>query len=151
MIQSAFGVGAGMLGTLFVASAGITRYVGSLAILAGAPQLQVLDMLVKHLRFLVRLQIPLSLLGLVGGVGLLRRQRWGWFLVALLNLAGALACLLYVPHLLTSLLSLLDARSGAAAAWLCSLLLLLVPLSVLIFLFLEPVVSQFDRRPEGGG
>lgn len=151
LVQSAVGVGAGILGTLLLSSPGITPYISSLAMLADAPQLELFDMMARQLHLLVRLQIPVSILGLIGGVGLLRRRRWGWYSVALLNLGGTLACLFYVPHLLKPLLLLLDAKSGATAAWLCALLLLLVPLGMLIFLFLGPVVRQFDRptRPAG--
>ncbi len=144
-MQATLGIVTGILGTMLISSPGITPYLGSLAMLADSPRLRLLDTVARHLRLLTRLQIPVNLLMLFSGAGLLWRQRWGWFLAALLNLTAALACLFYVPQLLKPLLQLLDETSGAYAAWLCTLLLLLVPLAMLAFLFLDPVVRQFEH------
>lgn len=92
------------------------------------------------------LQVLANGLLLAGAIGLLGRRRWGWYLVVVLHLGTVFATMFFVPSLLTPLLGVVAASGSAAvSAWLIALLLALVPISVIVFLMLTPVLRQFER------
>jgi hypothetical protein len=123
----------------------VNTALGQLAGLIDAGAIVRLEQLMRLAVVLTWLQTGLSGAALGGAIGLLRRQKWGWYATVLLNLGSAFACLAWAPGILTPLLGLLDPARASSSAWTISFLLTLIPASVVVFLLLNPVIRQFER------
>ncbi|MBM3314251.1 hypothetical protein FJY71_00205 [candidate division WOR-3 bacterium] len=120
---------------------------GQLAGLLDAGALTRIEGLMRQAVLLTWVQTGSGLVSLAGAVGLLRRQKWGWYATALLNLGSVFACLFLAPGVLAPVLALLDPVRAVASAWTIAVLLALIPGAVVVFLLLGPVVRQFERPP----
>jgi hypothetical protein len=107
------------------------------------------DQLARQLTILTWLQVLASAVLLAGSVGLLRRQKWGWYSTVLLHVFIFAAGFFMLPGMLSPVLALLDPRGAGLSAWLITVLVALAPLSVVVFLLLAPVVRQFERGRDG--
>ncbi|MEO0080757.1 MAG: hypothetical protein ABIL25_00485 [candidate division WOR-3 bacterium] len=84
----------------------------------------------------------------VGSVGLLRRRRWGWYVVVISQILEVGAAFAFAIPALKPVLMLLDPGRATVASFAIAGLVALVPASIAGFLMLEPVVAQFEQgRP----
>lgn len=152
LVQSALGVITGPLAFVALTTFGVpgSADLSSYGALMGDAGVLV-ERLVGQLRSLVWVSISASVLMMAGSVGLLMRRRWGWFAVIGVQLVSVAATFVWGLPALEELLRFVAPAPAGATSLLMTVLLALVPLSVVGFLMLDGIVSQFRRAPTEAG
>lgn len=88
--------------------------------------------------------LVLSLVLLMGAVGLLRRRKWGWYAVTVTQVLGAGGLFAVLPAVFGAFIELAAPGSWPLLPWALSLLAVLPALGVVGFLLLGPVLRQFE-------
>ncbi len=150
IIQSGLGLLFGLLALGLYASFSADSVLGGLGSLLGSTSSLALDRLLGQLTLLNRIAVVANGLLLAGSVGLLRRRRWGWYLVTLLHLLAAVVAVVWGSTLLLPVLSLLEPDRAGLLSLILGLLIALAPASVLVILLLKPITDQFGPSPPAG-
>lgn len=150
IVQSGTGLLFGLLALGLYSSFSTDSLLGGLSSLLDSTSSLALDRLLDQLTLLNRIAVVANGLLLAGSVGLLRRRRWGWYIVTLLHLLGAVAAVVWGSTLLLPVLSLLDPDRAGSLSLILALLIALVPASVLAILLLKPITDQFEPSPPAG-
>lgn len=82
---------------------------------------------------------------LAGSIGLLLRRKWGWYVTTLYHVVAALATLVWGTPVVTHVYRMLDPKSGGPYGLLTALLFALMPGIIVGYLFLKPVIAQFEK------
>jgi hypothetical protein len=85
---------------------------------------------------------------LVGAIGLLKRQKWGWYTTVVVHVLVAGGLFIFLPNAFESILAAAAPATSPLVPWLLALLAILPALTVVAFLLLGPVVRQFERPAE---
>jgi hypothetical protein len=133
--------------------------IGSLGLPAGADMSSVAAMpgggprvddavgrLAGQTRLLAWVGLLFSAASAISSIGLLKRRRWGWFATIGIQLASIVAVFVWFLPVLEDLLRLVAAERAVSSSLSITLLIALVPLSIVGFLMLRGVVRQFAER-----
>lgn len=101
-------------------------------------------------RLLAWAGILFSAASAVGSIGLLRRRRWGWFATIGIQLTSIAAAFVWFLPVLEGLLRPVAPKQAVLSSFLITLLIALVPLSIVGFLMLRGVARQFAARASEG-
>ncbi len=96
-----------------------------------------------------RFSLLLNAILLAGSIGLLKRQKWGWYMVVLVHMVGIVALFILVPPLFGGLLAIFGTDASGLLPWVFALLLALAPGAMIAFLLFGRVVRQFDVESAG--
>lgn len=144
--------GAGFVSGLFSVALLSGSISGNLAALLGplsqGTDLAAIDRLVSQLRVLNLVQIGLCGVVAAGAVGLLLRQKWGWYVTTGVHALEVPAALLFGIPALRPVLALLDSSRAGYLSVVISALIALIPGSIAGFMMLTPVVRQFETNVE---
>jgi hypothetical protein len=88
---------------------------------------------------------------LVGGFGLLRRGKWGWYTVVVVHILAAGGLFVLLPTAFGGILAMFAPNASPLMPWLLALLAALPALAVVGFLLFGPVVRQFERPAAPAG
>jgi hypothetical protein len=117
------------------------------AMLGGGPGVDdVVGRLAGQTRLLAWVGILFSAASAISSIGLLKRRRWGWFATLGIQLASIAAAFVWFLPVLEDLLRLVAAEQAVSSSLSITLLIALVPLSIVGFLMLGGVVRQFTER-----
>jgi hypothetical protein len=119
---------------------------GQLGPLIDRSNIAMLDVLMRQTAFLNRIQTVGSLVLLAGSIGLLLRKKWGWYMVVVVHVAATAAVFIWVMPMFDTLYRMLDPHNASMMAWLLSILSALVPVVVVAFLLMRPIVNQFEKK-----
>jgi hypothetical protein len=115
---------------------------------AGAPD--AFDAIARHILVASEVQIVANAVLLVGCIGLLLRRKWGWYAVTILHVAEAVVGFLLGLPLVRSALAVVAPEEAMDYGLLITVIICLVPLSVVAFLMLRPIANQFESPPASG-
>ncbi len=151
LVQSALGIATAPLVLIMLEMSGSPSRteLGQLGAMLGSGGAMMAE-LVLRAGLVVRLSLLANVATLVGCIGLLKRWKWGWFLVIGIQLVSAAAAFIWGLPLLRGLLALVAPASADLAAFAIIALLALVPAAVIVFLMSGGVVRQFDRPRDAG-
>lgn len=141
ILQAGSGALSAGLGLMLLPASAATAVPGGEKILPGA---HLLGPMISLLRAAVGVGAVLSLALLAGAVGLLRRRRWGWYVVIAVSAIGAGGLLAVLPTVFGTVLEMAAPRSSPLLPWALSLLAVLPALALIGFLLLDPVLRQFE-------
>jgi hypothetical protein len=103
-----------------------------------------LDHLLRQLVVVNKVQIVANVVMGVAGYGLLRRRKWGWYAMVILHLVEIVATFIWAMPMIQALLAILSPDMGDNFGLLVTILLALVPASIIAFFLARPIISQFE-------
>ncbi len=148
VVQAGAGLISGLLFIPLLAAFRPENLITQLGPLLINADLAAIDALYANLRTLNLAQILLNAAVLTGAVGLLRRHRWGWYLTVVLNALQAVAAVAFGPPVLEQVLRLADSARAGRLSWVIAALIALIPVAIVGFLMLKPIVDQFEYGTE---
>lgn len=146
IVQSALTIMIGLLGMVLAPISDPGAMLGQLGPLIDRSNIAMLDVLMRQTAFLNRIQTVGSLVLLAGSIGLLLRKKWGWYMVVVVHVAATAAVFIWVMPMFDTLYRMLDPHNASMMAWLLSILSALVPVVVVAFLLMRPIVNQFEKK-----
>ncbi len=103
----------------------------------------------RYAVLLSRLSLLLNAVLFVGSIGLLGRQKWGWYTVVLVHVVGIAVLFVLVPPMFGGLIAVFGTGGFGLLPWISALILALAPGAVIAFLLLGGIVRQFDTGSAG--
>lgn len=147
--QAALSTIGGLVGILLASTADAAVILGQLGPTVDRSSIAVFETLLRQAVLLNRVHTVSSVALLVGSIGLLLRKKWGWHTVVVVHVAVEGAVFIWGLPMLEALYRFLDPRNAGAMALAMSILASLAPASVVVFLLLKPVVTQFQKQGSG--
>ncbi|OYD17049.1 hypothetical protein CH330_01035 [candidate division WOR-3 bacterium JGI_Cruoil_03_51_56] len=136
IIQSLIGVIMGFLGTMAFT-------IHSSPVFDSA-SMKVLEGLIEQTIFATKASIIINLVLLVGSIGLLLRQKWGWFIVMLAMIFVIFAGFIWIMPAIRQVLAVLQPDNAGFLSFIITALLAVVPAVFVVYLFSRRVISQFQ-------
>ena len=102
--------------------------------------------LLRGVRVMATVSPFANLVLLAGSIGLLRREKWGWYVVVLVHLASVVLLFIWGMPLMRAMLGVLVPGDTLLPALGMTVLTALAPLSVVAYLMLKGITSQFERQ-----
>jgi hypothetical protein len=103
-----------------------------------------LDAFTRQIMVATDVQIAANAVLVAGCIGLLLRRKWGWYTVTILHVAEAVVGFILGLPLVRSAVAVVAPEQAMTYGLLITILICLVPLSVVAFLMLAPVARQFE-------
>ncbi len=110
--------------------------------------LEAIDGLVGGVLVAADVQIAANAAVVAGCIGLLLRKKWGWYIVCILHLAQVVVAYVLGLPLVQSAVAIVSPEHARGYGLLITVLISLIPMSVVAFLMLRPVARQFERPAE---
>jgi len=148
IVQSALSLLTSLIGLATAPLTDIPNLSGQLGVLMDRSAIGQIEELMRLVRTANNYFIIYSVASLAGAIGLLLRRKWGWYATALINVATALATIVWGTPIVTRIYTMLDPKNGGPYGLLTAILLALMPAIFVGFLMLKPVIIQFEK-PRG--
>jgi hypothetical protein len=150
LIQAAFGTAAAPLAWVGMRLTGPAGYAGfsSLAPVPGGSE-AALAQAFSSIGIITWFSLAFNLVLLAGSIGLLKRWRWGWFMVIGAHIAAIAGSFIWGLPMLRAVLSVFAPADAGLAALAITGLLALVPASIIGFLMTNGIVRQFAADSAG--
>jgi hypothetical protein len=104
------------------------------------------DRLFSQLRTLNYIQLAVNGAKLAAAAGLLKRQQWGWFATVVIHLLETAGVFIFGLPALRPLVALADPAQAGQLSLVITILIALIPASIVAILLLKPVTRQFERN-----
>jgi hypothetical protein len=143
-VEAASSLLLGIAGRVLAGSLSLETLLGPTAVSSGTYNLEALEALVSQVYVVADIQIVANAVLIAGCIGLLLRRKWGWYIVTIMHLAQAVAGFILGLPLVRSAVAVVSPENAMTYGLLITVLICLVPLSVVAFLMLRPVASQFE-------
>ena len=147
IVQSALSLVASLIGLATAPLMDVPNLSGQLGVLMDHSAIAQVQELMRLARTTNNYFIIYSAVSLAGSIGLLLRHKWGWYVTTLINVATALATIVWGTPVITRIYTMLDPKSGGLYGLLTAILLALMPAIFAGYLMLKPVVVQFEKPP----
>lgn len=145
IVQSALSLVTSLIGLATAPLADMANLSSQLSVLMDRSAIGQVEELMRLTRTANNYFIIYSAVSLAGAIGLLLRRKWGWYATAIVNVVAALATLVWGTPIVTHIYSMLDPKNGGPYGLLTAILLALMPMTIVGYLMLKPVIIQFER------
>jgi len=145
VIQSGSGAVFGLLSIMVAANFQWDTVLGQLGPLFSGANIAAVGQLTRQILVVNKIQIAANAVLVAGALGLLRRRKWGWFTVVVVHVAEVFASFVWAMPMMRTVVTILDPANAARTSLVMTALIAMIPASVVAFLMLKPVVSQFEN------
>lgn len=143
-VEAASSLLLGIAGRALAGSLSLESLLGPAATSSGTYNLVALEALISQVYVATDIQVAANAVVIAGCVGLLLRKKWGWYTVTIMHVAETVVGFILGLPLVRSAVAIVSPEHAMTYGLLITVLVCLVPLSVVAFLMLRPVANQFE-------